>query len=136
ILGMFCLLAACAKPLPDNVTELVYATPYSPSHPFSRADQIWMAHVEQASGGTLRIRPNWSGGVLSSEMSMTELRHGLAAIGLTTPLYVKGGTHTIRVQAGFYSGVTEIERQIELYRCMEARHESFRTATAGLKILA
>ena len=25
-----------------RVTLLVYATPYSPTHPFSRADQAWM----------------------------------------------------------------------------------------------
>ena len=33
------LLAGCAKAPESGVTELVYATPYSPGHPFSRADQ-------------------------------------------------------------------------------------------------
>src|SRR5690606_17273693 len=28
------------------VIELVYATPYSPTHPFSRADQRWIEFVE------------------------------------------------------------------------------------------
>src|SRR5690606_15511748 len=72
------LLAACSRPIPAGVTELVYASPYSPSHPFSRADIRWMAYVKAESGGTLRIRPIWSGGLLSSEMSMEELRHGVA----------------------------------------------------------
>ena len=62
------LVAACARPLPEGVTELVYASPYSPGHPFSRADLRWIEHVERESGGSLRIRPVWSGGLLSSEM--------------------------------------------------------------------
>ena len=91
------LLSACNKPLPDGVTELVYATPYAASHPFSLADQTWMNFIEQRSNGTLRIRPSWSGALLSSEHSMLELRHGVADVGLITPIYVKGGTHLIRI---------------------------------------
>ena len=53
---------------PPGVTVLTYATPYSPAHPFSRADQRWMDFVEQRRGGTLRIRPSWSGALLSSDI--------------------------------------------------------------------
>jgi TRAP-type C4-dicarboxylate transport system substrate-binding protein len=109
------LLAGCARPPEPGVTELVYATPYSPGHPFSRADQRWMRFVEERSGGSLRIRPSWSGALLSSEHSLVELRHGVADIGLITPIYVKGGAHLIRMQSGFYSGVTTIEQQVALY---------------------
>jgi len=130
------LLAGCARPLPPEVTELVYATPYSPSHPFSRADQDWMRFVEQRSGGTLRIRPSWSGALLSSEHSMFELRHGVADIGLITPIYVKGGAHLIRVQSGFYSGTADVEDQVDLYRCMAARNPQFATELEGLVVLA
>lgn len=130
------LLAACARPLPDGVTELVYASPYSPSHPFSRADIRWMDYVEKESGGTLRIRPVWSGGLLSSEMSMEELRHGVADIGLITPIYVRGGTHLIRMQSGFYSGADSIEAQVALYRCLERNTPQIGRELHGLKILA
>jgi TRAP-type C4-dicarboxylate transport system substrate-binding protein len=130
------LLAACSEPLPQGVTELVYATPYAASHPFSLADQAWMAFVEERSGGTLQIRPSWSGALLSSEHSMLELRHGVADIGLITPIYVKGGTHLIRIQSGFYSGTTTMEQQLALYRCLEAGNAQFATELEGLKILA
>lgn len=130
------LLAACARPLPEGVTELVYATPYAPSHPFSRADLRWMAFVEQRSGGKLRIRPIWSGGLLSSEMSMEELRHGVADIGLVTPIYVRGGTHLIRTQSGFYSGVRSVPAQVALYRCIEAADPQVAHELRGLKVLA
>jgi TRAP-type C4-dicarboxylate transport system substrate-binding protein len=130
------LLAGCSRPSEDGVVELVFATPYSPTHPFSRADLRWIRFVEEASGGSLRIRPSWSGALLSSEHSMEELRHGVVDIGLITPIYVKGGAHLIRIQSGFYSGVTEIEQQVNLYRCMEAANPQFATELKGLKVLA
>lgn len=130
------LLAACARPIPEGVTELVYASPYSPSHPFSLADIRWINYVEEQSGGSLRIRPVWSGGLLSSEMSMEELRHGVADIGLITPIYVRGGTHLIRMQSGFYSGVDDIEAQVALFRCIERNTPQIAEELRGLKVLA
>lgn len=136
ILAAALTLAGCGRAVPPGVTELVYASPYSPRHPFSRADQAWMKFVEQRSGGRIRIRPNWSGGLLSSEESMTELRHGVADIGLVTPIYVKGGAHLLRTQTGLYSGVRAIEDQVALYRCMAATSPQIQSELAGLHILA
>lgn len=130
------LLAGCSRPPDDGVVELAFATPYSPNHPFSRADLRWIKFVEEASGGTLRIRPSWSGALLSSEHSMEELRHGVVDIGLITPIYVKGGAHLIRIQSGFYSGITEIEQQVKLYHCMAAGDPQFARELEGLKVLA
>lgn len=130
------LLAACARPLPPGVTELTYATPYSPNHPFSKADQAWMQFVEQRSGGRIRIRPIWSGALLSSDMSMDELRHGVADVGLITPIYVRGGTHLIRIQTGFYSGADSMPSQLALYRCIAAASPEIAKELHGLKVLA
>lgn len=135
LLALF-MFAACARPLPPGVTELVYATPYGPGHPFSRADQAWMRFVEQQSGGSLRIRPIWSGALLSADQSMTELRHGVADIGLITPIYAKGGAHLIRIQSGFYAGAGTPESQVALYRCMAAASPQFAEELAGLRVLA
>ncbi|MGC1269968.1 MAG: TRAP transporter substrate-binding protein DctP [Croceibacterium sp.] len=129
-------LGGCSRAADPGVTELVYASPYGPSHPFSRADITWMKFVEQRSGGTLKIRPNWSGGLLSADMSLEELRHGVADIGLVTPIYVRGGTHLIRIQSGFYSGATTPQSQVALYRCIAAASPQVGRELAGLKVLA
>lgn len=129
-------LASCQRALPPGVTELTYATPYSPGHPFSRADIRWMEFVEKRSGGKIRIRPIWSGGLLSSDMSLQELRHGVADIGLITPIYVRGGAHLIRTQSGFYSGVLSVPAQVALYRCIEGADPEVARELAGLKVLA
>jgi TRAP-type C4-dicarboxylate transport system substrate-binding protein len=136
LLAMAAGLAACGRPAAEGVTELVYATPYSPAHPFSRADLRWMAWVEERSGGTLRIRPVWSGALLSTEHSMLELRHGVVDIGLITPIYVKGGAHLIRIQSGFYAGIGGIPEQVALYRCLAAHEPQFARELEGLEVLA
>lgn len=130
------MLLGCGRQLPPSVTELTYATPYPPSHPFSKADQRWMEWVEAESGGSLVIRPVWSGALLSADMSMEELRHGVADIGLITPIYVRGGTHLLRIQTGFYSGADSVASQVALYRCMERDVPQISRELAGLKVLA
>ncbi len=130
------MLCACARPGTPQVTVLTYASPYAPSHPFSQADIAWMKWVEQRSGGHLRIQPYWSGSVLSSEHSMSELRHGVVDIGLITPIYVRGGTHLIRTQAAFYAGLTSFKQQVALYHCLTEADPQFRRELDGLVVLA
>lgn len=132
-----CALSSCARePPPPGVTVLTYASPYSPQHPFSRADITWMKWIEAQSGGTIRIQAYWSGALLSSEQSLTELRHGVADIGLVTPIYSRGGTQLIRVQAGFYLGTATFAQQTALYRCLQAAEPEFDRELHGLKVLA
>lgn len=130
-------LAACQPAsTPAGVTVLTYASQYAPTHPFSRADIEWMQWVEKRSQGRLRIQPYWSGSVLSSEHSMTEIRHGVVDIGLITPIYARGGAHLIRVQAAFYAGLLTFDEQVALYHCMQERDPQFARELAGLKVLA
>lgn len=129
-------LASCS-PAPKTADyTLTYASPYPPSHPFSRADLEWMAGVTRASGGRLAFRPYWSGALLSNDMSMEEIRHGVADIGLITPIYAKGGAHLLRVQSGFYGGVRDIGEQIAVYDCLAARFPGFGKELDGLHVLA
>ena len=57
-----------------------------------------------ASGPTGRARCS------ARDMSMAEIRHGLADIGLITPIYARGGAHMLRAQSGFYGGVARPRR--------------------------
>lgn len=129
-------LCACAPPTDPSVHLLTYASPYPPSHPFSQADQEWMDRVERASDGRLAFHAYWSGGLLSSDMSMLEIRHGLADIGLITPIYAKGGTHLLRTQSGFYGGVQSINDQVAVYHCLATAYPGFGAEVEGLQILA
>jgi TRAP-type transport system periplasmic protein len=128
------VLAACARP--EAATVLTYGSPYQPTHPFSRADRTWMAWVEKESAGRLKVRPYWAGGLLSSDESMTEVRHGVVDVGLITPIYARGGAQLLRAQAGFYGGVRSYAEQLTVYHCMASAFPGFARETEGLKILA
>jgi len=131
------VLSACAQePQQPGVFTLRYATQYSPSHPFSRADAAWIAFVEEQSEGQLRIQPYWSGGMLSSESSITEIRHGLVDIGLITPIYTRGGVHAQRTQTGFYGGVRSMQDQLDVYRCLAREFPVLGEELYGLEVLA
>lgn len=129
------MLGGCADEPPAEFM-LSYATPYPPSHPFSQADLEWMAHIERQSGGRIGFRPFWSGSLITADMSMLEIRHGLTDIGLITPIYTKAGTHLLRAQTGFYGGVQTIEDQIAVYHCLSDEFEQFDRELEGLEVLA
>jgi len=132
---LFCCIA-CVAAAQEDTRILTYASPYSPNHPFSRADKTWIQRVEEQSGGSLKINALWSGALISSEQSLLEIRHGVADIGLITPIYVRGGVHLLRVQTGFYSGAETYQQQVEVYRCLAEASPQYARELEGLKILA
>lgn len=137
LLAAVILLAGCNAEKPAAGTHvLTYASPYPPTHPFGLADQEWMKWVTQRSGGRITFKPYWSGALLSSDMSMEEIRHGIADIGLITPIYSRGGAHLLRGQAGFYGGVMDIPDQVAVYDCLAARFPVFGHELEGLHVLA
>lgn len=120
---------------PEGVRELSYASPYGDTHPFSRADITWMKWVERESGGRLKIKPHWGGHLLSSNDNMTEIRHGVADIGMITPMYARSA-HLQRVQQSFYTGIDTIEQQYDIYKCLEREFPYLNSEVRGLHILA
>jgi TRAP-type C4-dicarboxylate transport system substrate-binding protein len=133
----FVALAGCGSP-PSDVQpyELKYASLYSQLHPFSRADQRWIEHIESLAEGRLRIKPYWGGAVLSSEQNVLELKYGIVDIGMITPIYTRGGVPTIRAQGGFYSGVRTIEDQVTAFVCLMKIEPTIERELAGVRVLA
>lgn len=128
------LLAACAKPDP-NVTVLTYASPYPATHAFSRADIVWMRWIEAQTHGRIRIKPYWGGALLSSNENMLEIRHGVADIGMITPMYARSA-HLQRIQPSFYSGIGSIADQIAVYRCLASEFPQMNGEVKGVRVLA
>lgn len=135
-LPMLLLLAACDDRSPPGTYVLRYASTNAANHPFSRADAIWIRHVEAQSGGRLKIQPFWSGSLISASQSLIELRHGVTDIALITPIYVRGGAHALRTQAGFYGGVRDINDQVAVYKCLASLFPVFGEELRGMHVLA
>jgi TRAP-type C4-dicarboxylate transport system substrate-binding protein len=130
-------IGACsAQRQPDRVYTLRYATPYPPQHPFSRADQRWIDHVQATSHGALHIDTFWSGMLTSSDQSVLELKHGVADVAAIQPIYERGGAHVLRTQTGFYAGARSFGEQVSVYKCLAERFPAFGGELSGLTVLA
>jgi TRAP-type C4-dicarboxylate transport system substrate-binding protein len=131
------LLAACGGDESRRAEILLrYGSPYTPMHPFSRADLAWIAYVEERTGGRVHVEPYWSGSLLTAAESIIEIRHGVADIGLITPIYARGDAHMIRTQSGFYAGARTVAQQVDVYRCLAAAEPQFGREMDGLVVLA
>ena len=127
---------AASASAPARPYVLRYSSPYPPTHPFSRADIVWMKAVEARSGGRLKIQPFWGGALVSSDNAVLELRHGVADLALITPIYQRGGAEAIKLQAGFYAGARTPKEQVAVYRCLQRDFPVLRDEMKGLKVLA
>jgi TRAP-type transport system periplasmic protein len=137
LLALLLAAAGCTQPTATkSVVTLRYATPYPPQHPFSRADQAWIDHIQAASQGALHIDAFWSGMLSSSAQSLVELRHGVADVAAIQPIYERGGTHVLRTQTGFYAGARDFGAQVAVYKCLAERFPAFGSELAGLTVLA
>ena len=106
-LGALMALAACAPRPAGHVEVLRYASPYSPNHPFSRADIVWMKYVERESGGRLKVQPFWGGALISSDQSVIELRHGAGAFVTANARARKGTTDRLRAAQAVVAAAIE-----------------------------
>lgn len=129
------ILASCSAAPHETARVLTYASPYPSNHTFSKADIAWMNWVHKESGGRIRIAPHWGGHLLSSNENIVEIRHGVADIGMITPMYARSA-HLQRVQQSFYSGIGTIQDQISIYRCLRREFPELDQEIGGLRILA
>src|SRR5262245_34869457 len=83
------LAAACGRaPEPGGVVRLRYATPYGPTHPFSRGDAAWIRYVEHESRGRIVIEPYWGVSLIDESDSVRELAAGVADVSYILPIYL------------------------------------------------
>jgi TRAP-type C4-dicarboxylate transport system substrate-binding protein len=134
------LLAAlgfgCARETRDGVIHLRYASPYPQMHPFSRADRTFIDQVQAAAHGRLQIETFWSGSLLTAEQSLIELRHGVADLGVISPIYARGGAHALRTQTAFYAGAESFDRQVGVYKCLAREFPGLNRELTGMTVLA
>jgi len=88
----------------DKVIELRYASQNPPNHPYSIADQNWIAKIEKETNGRVKIKPYWGGTLISSREAMSELSKGVADIAFVYPIYEKSGVDLSKALLGYFKG--------------------------------
>lgn len=103
VMFMCALIPALTVVAQAQVIELKYASPYAPAHPYSLADQAWIAKIEKETNGKVKIKPYWNGTLISSRESMTEVSKGVSDIAFVTPIYEKSGVDLTKAILDFFS---------------------------------
>ena len=141
VAGLTIALGACdlspkaRGPGPSAVRTLRYGSLYAAESPFGQADREWIAYVEKASGGRLRVQPYWGASLISAGSNIAELRHGVVDVAMIAPIYTRGGVQASRAQSGYY-GSPAVAGQVAVYHCLEREFPVLDAEFPGLRVLA
>jgi TRAP-type transport system periplasmic protein len=134
--GLAMSMVGCSKTSNEaGVTTLRYASPYGPTHPFSRGDAQWIDYVERESQGRLRIEPYWGGSLMDESDSVRELAAGVADVSYILPIYQRAGAHFIRGQTPFYDGAVDMHLQNRVLETLWAEFPQLSAELSSIKPL-
>jgi len=135
-LGTFAFMIA-SQTLAQTGTpiELKFATIFPPTQPFSLAAQHWIDKIEKETGGGLKIKPYWSGTLISAREGLLEATRGSADIIHFAAAYEKTGLNLIKGQAGFYQGSAGPEVDIKVFWQLWDKYPELLREIQGLKLL-
>ena len=135
VMFLCALVPALTVTVQAQVMELRYASPYAPTHPYSLADQAWIAKVEKETNGKVKIKPYWNGTLISSRESMTEVSKGVADIAFVTPIYEKSGVDLTKAILDFFAD-SDPKVNAKIYWELYAKFPEIRKEYDRVKILA
>lgn len=118
----------------EKPIELTYATQYANIHPYSIADQHWIAKIEKETNGRVKIKPYWAGTLISGRESVRELSKGVADIAFITPIYEKSGVDLTKALVDFFRGSAP-EVNVKIYWELYNKFPELRKEYESVKLL-
>ena len=115
--------------------NLSYATPYSSTHPYAKADTEWIERIKEQTGGRVEITPYWGGSLITSREGVDELAAGVADIANITPIYARSGYEMVRNVPTFFYGYGDPEQTLEVYMKLWNEYPQFVNDLAGVHVL-
>lgn len=115
--------------------ELTYASPYSPTHPYGKADEEWIARIEEQTDGRVVITPYWGRSLITSREGVDELAAGVADLGYIAPIYARSGYDMNRLVPGMFYGYTDPLKVLDVYMGLVADYPVFNEELEGVHVL-
>jgi len=100
---LFVAIPAVTVMAQSNVIELIYASQYAPTHPYSVADLKVFEKIEKETKGAVKFKPYWNGTLISGRESMSELTKGVSQMAFVTPIYEKSGVDLTKAILDFFA---------------------------------
>jgi TRAP-type transport system periplasmic protein len=128
------IFLAVQAPNAQAVIELTYASINPPAHGYSVADRAFFEKIEKDTKGELKIKPYWSGTLMSSKEGTGELAKGVADMGFIAPIYEKAGVDLVKGTMGFYVGCTP-QNAIKIFWMIFNKFPEVQKEYSSVKIL-
>jgi len=132
------LMAACGEEeeQPQEVIELIYATPYSPDMFLGKAAQVWMDYVEEETNGQVHFAPYWNGTFLTPLEAYAELAAGAADVADLNAHY-RPDLFPMTVSLGyFFHGCQDTEIAARIYDEIQEKFPELRAEGSDVYFIA
>ena len=129
------LIALAATTAGAQEFKLTYASPYTETHPYGKADAEWIARIEEQTGGRVEITPFWGGSLITSREGVDELAAGVADIAYIAPIYARSGYDMNRLVPGMFYGYTDAAKVLSVYMGLWNDFPVFAEELAGVHVL-
>lgn len=137
VLGLTLGVGANVAQAADTI-NLSYGGLWPPTHPMSKATQLWIDKIEKETKGRVKIKAFWAGALYKPRQSALELAKGVADIGGFSGAYAPTGFDFEKSMRMVFWGVNDRHLARKVYYEIRAKYpqldEEF--ATAGIKVMA
>jgi TRAP-type C4-dicarboxylate transport system substrate-binding protein len=115
--------------------NLTYSTTYSPTHPYGRADEQWIARIHEQTEGRVTITPFWGGALINSREGIDELNAGVADMSYIAPIYASSGYDLNRLTPQFFYGYDDALEVLRVYMALWDEYPQFSAELEGAQVL-
>ena len=115
--------------------ELTYSTTYTPTHPYGRADEEWIARIHEQTDGRVQITAFWGGSLINSREGIDELNAGVADMAYIAPIYASSGYDLNRLTPQFFYGYEDAQEVLRVYLELWNEYPQFAEELGGAQVL-
>jgi len=137
VLGLTLSGGVSAVQAADTI-KLSYGGLWPPTHPMSKATQLWIDKIDKETNGRVKIKPFWAGALYRPRQSTLELAKGVADIGGISGAYAPTGFAFEKSMRMIFWGVDDRHLARKVYYEVRAKYpqldEEF--TSAGIKVMA
>lgn len=115
--------------------NLTYSSPNPATHPYSQADQEWIARIEEQTDGRVSITPYWARSLITSREGVDELEAGIADMAYITPIYATAGFELLRKTPAFFYGYDDPDKILDVFLSLADKYPELQAEMESVHVL-
>jgi TRAP-type C4-dicarboxylate transport system substrate-binding protein len=119
----------------DKIT-IRYASPYPPTHIFSKADQDYFKKIEEATNGQVGFQAYWARTLISDREGMEQLAAGVADMAFIAPIYSRTGKDITKSMSGWIDPRLTPIQKVDLFWKAYDKYPELRAEYESVHLIA